>query len=58
MEHEKDPMKIKFDSYDDDLPLNKISWLSDLKIILESVFQIKDKYYPQIHMKNENEKWY
>ena len=45
-EYEKDSMKIKFDSYDDDLPLNKILWFSDLNILIESVFQIKDKYYP------------
>ena len=45
-------MKIRFDSYDDvdDLPLNKISCLSDLNIIVESVFQIKDKYHPQIRI--------
>ena len=43
-------MKIKFDAYDEDLPLNKILWISDLNIILESVFQIKDNYYPQIHI--------
>ena len=24
MKYEKDPIKIRFDSYDDDLPLNKI----------------------------------
>ena len=41
-EYEKDSMKIKFDSYDDDLPLNKILWFSDLNILIESVFQIKD----------------
>ena len=48
IEYEKDSMKIKFDSYDDDLPLNKMIWISDLNIIVESVFQIKDKYYTQI----------
>ena len=43
-------MKIKLDSYDDNLPLNKTLWFSDLNIIVESVFQIKDKYHPQIHI--------
>ena len=52
-------MKITFDVYDEDLPLNKILWFSDLNIIVESVFQIKDKYYPQIHIDEcECEKWY
>ena len=50
IKYEKPPMKIRFDSYDDDLPLNKIIWFSDLNIILESVFQIKDKYHPQIYI--------
>ena len=59
IKYEKDPMKIKFDSYDDDLPLNKILWFSDLNKIVESVFQIKGKYYPQIHIHEcECEKWY
>ena len=42
-------MKIKFDSYDD-LPLNKILWFSVLDILCESVFQIENDYYPQIHI--------
>ena len=54
----EDPMKIKFDAYDEDLPLNKILWFSDLNTIAESVFQIKDKYYPQIHIHEcECEEW-
>ena len=52
-------MKINFDAYDEDLPLNKILWFSDLNIIVESVFQIKDKYYPQLHIHEcKCEKWY
>ena len=59
IEYEKDPIKIKFDSFDDDLLLNKILWFSDLNIIVESVFQIKDNYYPQIHIHEcEWEEWY
>ena len=43
-------MKIKFDSYDDDLSLDKILCFPDLNIIVESVFQIENEYYPQIHI--------
>ena len=57
IEYEEDPMKIKFDAYDEDLPLNKLLWFFDLNIIVESIFQIKDKYYPQIHM-CECEEWH
>ena len=35
VEYEKDPIKIKLDLYDDDLHLNKISWFSDLNMIVE-----------------------
>ena len=52
IKYEEDPMKIRFDSYDDDddLSLNKTLCLSDLNIIAESAFQIKDKYHPQIYI--------
>ena len=43
-------MKIRLDSCDDGLPLNKILWFSDLNITAESVFQIKDKYHLQIYI--------
>ena len=43
-------MKNRVHSYDDDLPLNKILWFFDLIIIVESVFQIKIRYHPQIHI--------
>ena len=46
IKYEKDPKKIWLNSYDDDLPLNIILWFSDLNTIVESVFQIKDKYHP------------
>ena len=52
--YEKDSMKIRFDSYDNDLPLDKMLCFSDLNKIVESVFQIKDKYHSQIHI-HENE---
>ena len=59
IEYEKDPMKIRFDAYDEDLPLNEILWFSDLNIIVESVSQIKGKYYPHIHIHEcECEKWH
>ena len=44
-----DFMKIRLDSHDD-LPLNKILCFSVLNILCESVFQIKNKCYPQIHI--------
>ena len=43
-------MKIRFDSYDDDQPSDKISYFSDLNIIVESVFRIENEYYPQSHL--------
>ena len=48
IKYEKDTMKIRLDSYDDNLPLKKMLLFSDLNIIIESVFQIKDMYHPQI----------
>ena len=45
-EYEKDFMKIKFNS-DDNFPLNKVLKLHMLKVIVRSVFQEDDKYYPQ-----------
>ena len=42
-------MKIRLDSYDD-LLLNIILCFSVLNILCESVFQIKNEYYPQIHI--------
>ena len=40
-------MKIKFSS-DNNLPLNKILKLHMLKIVVRSVFQEDNKYYPQV----------
>ena len=42
-------MKIRLDSYDG-LPLNKILYFPVLNILCESVFQIENEYYPQIHI--------
>ena len=42
-------MKIRLDLYDD-LALNKILYFSVLNIFCESVVQIENKYYPQIHI--------
>ena len=39
-------MKIKFDS-SDNLPLNKILHILVLDMIVESVFQIENEYYPR-----------
>ena len=41
-------MKIRLDLYDDDLPLDKILCFSDLNVIVESVFQIKESF-PNSH---------
>ena len=41
-------MKIMLDSYDD-LPLNKMLCFSVLGVIVESVFQSENEYYPHIH---------
>ena len=46
----KDPIKIRLDSYDDDLSLNKILCISVLDILCEYVFQIENNYYPQIQI--------
>ena len=46
-EYGKDYMKIKFD-LDDDLPLNKQLMFINLTIIVRTVFEEDDKYYPQI----------
>ena len=50
IKYKNDFMKSRFGLYDDDLPLNKILCFSDLDIIVESVFQIENEYYPQIHL--------
>ena len=45
--YEKDFMKSKLNS-DDSLPLNKILKLHNLTIVIRSVFQEDNKYYPQV----------
>ena len=45
----KDYLKIKFNS-DDNLPLNKPLKLHNLTIIVRSVFQENNRYYPQIYL--------
>ena len=46
---EKKIMKSKFE-LDDSLPLNKILKLYNLAIIVRSVFEEDEKYYPQIFL--------
>ena len=41
-------MNIKFTS--DDFPLNKLLKLHNLTIIVRSVFEEDNKYYPQIYL--------
>ena len=48
-EYEKDYMKIKFSS-DDDLSLNNLLKLHNLKIIVRSIFEEDSKYYPQVFL--------
>ena len=48
-EYVKDFMKIKFNS-DDNLPLNKMLKLHMLTVIVRSVFEEDDKYYPQVFL--------
>ena len=42
-------MKIQF-NLDDNLPLNKILKLHMLTVIVGSVFEENDKYYPQVFL--------
>ena len=46
-EYEKYFMKIKFNS-DDNLPFNKTLSLHNMTIVVRSVFQEDNKYYPQV----------
>ena len=43
-------MKIKFNSDDDDLPLNKMSELCNMIIVVTSVFHEGNKYYQQVFL--------
>ena len=45
--YDKKYMKIKFNS-DDDLPLKKMVELQNMVIVVRSVFQEDNKYYPQL----------
>ena len=40
-------MKIKFNT-DDNIPLNKIIYFPTITIIIRSITQKDDKYYPQL----------
>ena len=48
-EYGKGFMKIKFNS-DNSLPLNKTLKLHNMTIIVRSVFEEDDKYYPQVFL--------
>ena len=45
-EYNEKYMKVKFDS-DDNLPLDKVLSLPKVTIVVRSVFQEDNKYYPQ-----------
>ena len=47
--YDKKYIKIKFNS-DDDLPLNKILKLHNLTLLVRSVSQEDNKYYPQVFL--------
>ena len=49
IKYKKDLMKMKFRS-DDNLPLGKIFRILVLIIVVKSVFQNNNKYYPQVHI--------
>ena len=48
-EYGKNFMKIKFD-IDDNLPLNKTLKLHNMAIVIRSVFEEDDTFYPQIYL--------
>ena len=48
-EHDKDFMKIKFDS-DDNLPLNKKLKPHNMTIVIRSVFEEHGKCYPEVYL--------
>ena len=48
-EYEKDFIKIKFNLVDN-LPLNKMLKLRMLTVIVRTVFEEDDKYYPQVFL--------
>ena len=48
-EYGKDFMKTKFD-IDDNLPLNKTLKLHHMTIVIRSVFEEDDTFYPQVYL--------
>ena len=42
-------MKIKFNS-DDELPLNKITEIPIMTIVVRAIFLENNKYYPQVYL--------
>ena len=46
-EYGKDFMKIKF-NLDNSLPLNKTLKLDNMTIMVRSIFEENDRYYPQV----------
>ena len=47
IKYKKDLMKIRFDSDDNDLYLGKIESIPVLIMVVKSVFQNNNKYYPK-----------
>ena len=42
-------MKIKVNS-DDDIPLNKVLNFHNLTVVIRSIFENDDNYYPQVYL--------
>ena len=47
--YKKDFMKIRFES-NDDLPLGKILSIPSMIILVKSVFEKDNEYYPQVYL--------
>ena len=49
IKYDENYMKIKFNT-DDNIPLNKINYFPTISVIIRSITQKDDKYYPQLFL--------
>ena len=49
LKYDHNYMKITFDT-DDNIPLNKIIYFTTITVIVKSITQKDDKYYPQLFL--------
>ena len=49
LKYDHNYMKITFDT-DDNIPLNKIIYFTTITVIVKSIAQKDDKYYPQLFL--------